>query len=87
MEVVREYAEWREGDVERLREERDALQTALAETHNERARLRKENARLRGVLRNIAEGNLGNAPWQANYERIRDVARAALTRTEGGNND
>lgn len=31
------------------------------------------------ALRRIAEGNLGDAPWQANYERIREVARAALT--------
>lgn len=38
-----------------------------------------EVERLRAVLRNIAEGNLGDAPWQANYERIRSVARAALS--------
>ena len=30
------------------------------------------------ALRNIAEGNLGDAAWQANYARIKDVARAAL---------
>lgn len=36
-----------------------------------------EIERLRGELRRIAEGNLGDASWQANYEKIRDVARAA----------
>jgi hypothetical protein len=35
-------------------------------------------ARLVEALRNIAEGNLGDAAWQANYARIKDVARAAL---------
>lgn len=35
-------------------------------------------AGLEGSLRNIAEGNLGEMPWQANYDRIREVARAAL---------
>lgn len=39
---------------------------------------KKEIERLRGELRRIAEGNLGDASWQANYEKIRDVARAAL---------
>lgn len=34
---------------------------------------------LRTALRSIAEGNLGDLPWQANYERIRQVAAAALT--------
>lgn len=34
--------------------------------------------RTRAALRNIAEGNLGDEPWQANYEKIREVARAAL---------
>lgn len=38
-----------------------------------------ENARLRQALRNIAEGNLGDASWQANYDRIRHVARSAIT--------
>lgn len=38
----------------------------------------EEIERLRGELRRIAEGNLGDAPWQANYEKIRDVASAAL---------
>jgi len=35
-------------------------------------------ARMAEALRNIAEGNLGDAAWQANYARIKDVARAAL---------
>lgn len=33
---------------------------------------------LEAALRNIAEGNLGDASWQANYDRIRQVARLAL---------
>ncbi len=33
---------------------------------------------LEQALRNIAEGNLGPAPWQANYARIRQVAAEAL---------
>jgi hypothetical protein len=38
---------------------------------------------LEAALRNIAEGNLGDASWQANYDRIRQVARLAL---QGGSN-
>lgn len=34
---------------------------------------------LAGALRSIAEGNLGDQPWQANYDRIRQIARNALT--------
>lgn len=30
------------------------------------------------ALRSIAEGNLGDASWQANYETIKQVARNAL---------
>lgn len=33
---------------------------------------------LEEALRKIAEGNLGDDPWQANYDRIRNVARNAL---------
>lgn len=33
------------------------------------------------ALRSIAEGNLGDQPWQANYETIRQVARNALSHT------
>lgn len=32
----------------------------------------------REALRRIAEGNLGDAPWQANYARIKQVAAEAL---------
>jgi len=35
-------------------------------------------AQARKALANIAEGNLGDAPWQANYDRIRKVAADAL---------
>jgi hypothetical protein len=38
-------------------------------------------AALEATLRHIAEGNLGDEPWQANYDLIRDVARAALNPT------
>jgi hypothetical protein len=31
------------------------------------------------ALRSIAEGNLGDSPWQANYETIKQVARNALS--------
>lgn len=34
---------------------------------------------LREALQRIAEGNLGQAPWQANYETIRNIARTALS--------
>lgn len=32
------------------------------------------------ALRAIAEGNLGDAPWQANYAKIREIANAAIVR-------
>ncbi len=37
-----------------------------------------EVERLREALRRIAEGNLGPQKWQANYDKIKEVARAAL---------
>ena len=40
--------------------------------------LSDENERLREALRSLAEGNLGPAPWQADYLRVQNVARAAL---------
>lgn len=40
---------------------------------------RDQAKRLREALRNIAEGNLGGLPGQANYARIREVAREALS--------
>jgi hypothetical protein len=46
--------------------------------------LRQQVERLRGALRSVAEGNLGEAPWQANYGRLRDFARAALTEKHNG---
>lgn len=54
---------------------------ALVETRH-RAKLASSQAeieRLRGALRNIAEGNLGDDPWQANYAKIKQVAAAALS--------
>ncbi len=35
------------------------------------------------ALKRIAEGNLGPAAWQADYEKIREVARAALAKARG----
>lgn len=50
--------------------------TAEKDEEIERLKVRLENAY--NALRRIAEGNLGDAAWQANYERIRHVARNAL---------
>lgn len=46
--------------------------------HAELSDLSAEVDRLRGYLRRIAEGNLGDEPWQASYEVIRHVAKEAL---------
>ncbi|RWB67614.1 hypothetical protein [Mesorhizobium sp.] len=52
--------------------------TMIDKIQAERARAdRAETA-----LRAIGEGNLGDASWQADYEKIRTVARAALAPTE-----
>lgn len=42
---------------------------------------------LADALRAIAEGNLGDMPWQANYERIRKVAADALSQYEKSDTD
>lgn len=34
--------------------------------------------KLEAALRSLAEGNLGDDPWQANYDKIRSVASKAL---------
>ena len=34
---------------------------------------------LEKALERIAEGNLGDAPWQADYAKVKEVARAALS--------
>ena len=39
------------------------------------------------ALRAIAEGNLDDMPWQANYERIRKVAADALSQYEKSDTD
>lgn len=69
-EVEREAEKLANGLLEaeggRIRAE-TALSSALA-----------ENERMKAALRNIAEGNLGDAAWQANYDRIRAVAFVAL---------
>lgn len=45
---------------------------------NEVAKLRERLTDAYNALRSIAEGNLGDMPWQANYDTIRTVARNAL---------
>ena len=42
---------------------------------------------LADALRALAEGNLGDMPWQANYERIRKVAAEALAQYEKSDTD
>ena len=60
---------------------------AVAALIAERDALATENSALREALQNIAGGNLGDAPWQANYKRIRAVADAALALTTAKEND
>jgi hypothetical protein len=48
--------------------------TMIDKIQAERARADRAVA----ALTAIAEGNLGDAPWQADYEKIRKVARAAI---------
>lgn len=52
------------GDTDRA-ERLERIKTALTSTQ--------------AALRRIAEGNLGDEPWQADYDKIRAVARAALS--------
>jgi hypothetical protein len=68
-----------------LTTERDALrqvETNLSELCErfiqDKESLTTENAGLATALRQISEGNLGDYPWQADYARIREVARDAL---------
>lgn len=49
----------------------------LASEH--RDELERQLAERDAALRSIAEGNLGDDPWQANYAKIREVAHAALS--------
>lgn len=72
-------------EVERLKKSGAAI---LAEKHRERAEaklwfgefqhLRAEAERKDAALQALAEGNLGDLPWQVNYEKVKEVARAAL---------
>jgi hypothetical protein len=50
----------------------------LAALTAERDAEREARMRLEAALREIAEGNLGVDPWQAGFDKIREVARAAL---------
>lgn len=65
--------------VDRLTRKLDAAEARATE-------LQRENERLEKALRRIAEGNLGDASWEADYEKIRQVARAALQQ-EGGSDE
>lgn len=56
---------------------------ASRNAHARAEKAERERDALRQVLKNIAEGNLGDAPWQANYDRIRAVALAALSPSLG----
>jgi hypothetical protein len=47
------------------------------------ARLIAAAPELLEALERIAEGNLGNEPWQANYDRIKEIARLAITKAKG----
>lgn len=67
---AREYRE----AVMTLDSEREA--NALLTAEIERLTVRLDDAYK--ALRSLAEGNLGNLPWQANYDTIRTVARNAL---------
>lgn len=67
-----------------LRVERDTLAMHLDAKTILADRDKADKARLSEALRSIAEGNLGDASWQANYDRIREVARAALSGSGAG---
>lgn len=86
-------------EIAKLRAEHEADMDLVAEVgenlqsqRNTITRLEAElsAARARGddmakALRSLAEGNLGDAPWQANYETIKLVARNAIpTAITGG---
>jgi len=58
--------------------ERDALALSWSEQLTRATTAEAQLKAAREALRNIAEGNLGDDPWQANYDKIRSVARAAL---------
>jgi hypothetical protein len=69
-------------DQDRHNATRAARILATIETHSD-----PRDAVIAGLveaLRNIAEGNLGDAAWQANYAKIKDVARAAIAAAKGG---
>ena len=57
------------------------LDSLYAEAATEITALRQRVEDAHKALRAIAEGNLGDLPWQANYEVIRIVARNALPET------
>ncbi|MER8540309.1 hypothetical protein NKH17_12720 [Mesorhizobium sp. M1334] len=70
----------KEAEAEADREDKAArdMQTVIQGLRNRATAAESDREALREALRNIAEGNLGDAPWQANYEKIRDVAARAI---------
>lgn len=57
---------------------REDLPGGASHALDELERLAGEAERLRAALKAIAEGGLGDEPWFAGYDRIREFARAAL---------
>lgn len=74
----------RYSDYASLEAELKAAREALTQEQAALDREIDDAARLAVALRSIAEGNLGDDPWQANYARIREVARAALSQPPVG---
>lgn len=68
-----------EPDYESWFEDIRATDQALGETEARAEAAESRVLSLEEALRKIAEGNLGDDPWQANYERIRKVAQDALS--------
>jgi hypothetical protein len=62
------------------RDKAETFGKACAEKDAQSIALAERVGVLEAELRRIAEGNLGDMPWQAGYERIKEVARAALTK-------
>lgn len=58
-------------------------QEALEKQQADIARLAASAPAMLETLRSIAEGNLGDDPWQANYAKIKQVAANAAAKAEG----
>lgn len=58
-------------------------QEALEKQQSDIAALAAQAPAMLEALLSIAEGNLGDDPWQANYEKIRKVAADAAAKAQG----